>query len=106
MKHMPAIPDFICTAALFIVAACATAAAQAPAPAAPAQTPTLQGPTDSPPPGAPPQVVAPVPPLAIVKPPEPTTSQNNENSIVLLDRIQAIVDEALGNKPKSNAAVG
>ena len=51
-------------------------------------------------PGAPAQAVTTMPPRQDVAPQPATTSQNSESAIVLLSRVQTIVDDAMSDKPK------
>ena len=52
------------------------------------------------PPGAPAQAVTTMPPLQDVAAQPATTAQNSESAIVLLSRVQTIVDDAMSDKPK------
>ena len=53
--------------------------------------------------GTPAQMTQPVVPLADITPRPPTTSQNTENAVALLNRIESVIDDAMGEKPKKKA---
>jgi hypothetical protein len=94
MMQSLSLPKTIVTTLAFVLLVYGSAHAQSPAnpPAQQTTTPSQQT--------TPAQVGAPPVPLADITPQAPTTSQSNENAVVLLDRVETIVDEAMGDKPK------
>jgi hypothetical protein len=81
------LPKVVVTTFLFFVVTYGSAQAQT----------STQPPAPS---GAPAQPVTTMPPLQDVTPQPATTSQNSENAVVLLSRVQMIVDDAMSGKPK------